>query len=249
MKISILTVTRNDVEGVRRTLASVRGQNIGSDIEPEHVVVDSSDAELAPKVREACGADTTYIWTPPEGIYPAINRALAACTGEIIGILNGGDVYSDSNALAHVAETFIRSKADYILADVKYAGSIRYYSASPFSVEALERGSAPPHPGFYARREVYGAIGNYNEKYGLSADFELFARLLKHPELKGEYLPEPLVVMAPGGVSQKFYNRLFVNSREKYQVLKEQGFRANMPRICMRIFPIIYTQFLFRPKK
>ena len=249
MKLSILTITRNDLDGLRRTLESVRSQYLPDGVQVEHVVVDSSDKDIAERVRKSSGSSCVYVYTPPQGIYPALNKALAVSTGQVIGILNGGDVYADHDCLKRVADSLQSSRADYLLSDVVFSNSIRYYSGNNFSVESMELGISPPHPGFYASRKVYKAIGNYNESYRIGADFELFARLVQRSDFKGSHLPGSLVVMAPGGISQTWYNRIFVITREKHRALREQGLRAGWLRMCGRFFHIIYKQFILRPRK
>lgn len=243
MKVSILTITRNDLAGVTRTLDSVRGLVAEAGVEVEHVVVDSSDAAVAKQVQVACGKDTVYSWSAPKSIYPAMNSALALSTGDVIGILNGGDVFADAWAVTRVVDALRQSGSDYVLSDVIFTNSRRYYAGDDFTVKAMESGIAPPHPAFYARRKVYEALGNFNENYTIVADFDFFCRLVKHPEYCGTYVHGPLVVMESGGASQTLRNRLGRNTCEKYRALKENGLRASLLRLYFRFFRILYFQF------
>lgn len=243
MRISVLSITRNDLAGIRRTLASVRALVPCGKVEVEHIVVDSSDSDIAPLVKAACGRDAVYSWTAPRKIYPAMNRALALSTGEVVGFLNGGDVFADAEALCRVADTLERSGADFVLSDVIFTDSKRYYSGKDFTVRSLEAGIAPPHPSFYARRKVYDALGCYDESYTVVGDFELFCRLAKRSDFAGAYICGPFVKMESGGTSQILKNRLGRNTLEKYRALKTNGLKASWLRLYYRFIRIIYSQF------
>ncbi len=246
MKISVLTITRNDNEGLKRTIESVRGQRPTPGLEVEHVVVDGSDAAIAEEARALCGPETVYLWSAPEGIYPAMNRALQASTGDVIGILNGGDILADDRALERVARALTDPAVDFTLSDVIFHDSARYYSGDRFSIASMEQGMAPPHPSLYARRKVYDAMGPYNEDFQIVADFDFFARLAKDGRFRGTYIEGPLVEMERGGTSQTIFHRLWRNTVEKHRSLKLNGLRAGWLRLYCRFFVIIYTQFILR---
>ena len=98
MKLSIITINRNNAEGLRKTLASVAAQTY-CDI--EHIIIDGASTdgsvEIIKDFAERMATDKrsplTVIWSsePDKGIYNAINKGICKATGEYIQILNSGD--------------------------------------------------------------------------------------------------------------------------------------------------------------
>lgn len=87
--ISIITVVRNDPEGLRRTLASV-ARNKGK--RTEYLVIDgaSSDDTLALAENQRSLIDR-LVSEPDQGIYDAMNKGLALAQGDYLLFLNAGD--------------------------------------------------------------------------------------------------------------------------------------------------------------
>ena len=59
----------------------------------------------------------------------------------------------------------------------------------------------PPHPTFFVRREVYERCGLFNPDLGTAADYELMLRFLVRYRVSTTYIPEVLVKMRAGGMS------------------------------------------------
>ena len=73
----------------------------------------------------------------------------------------------------------------------------------------------PPHPTFYARREVYENFGNYRNDFGSSADYECMLRIMYKHEVRVGYIPEILNKMRVGGESnESVVNRLKANLKD-----------------------------------
>jgi len=82
-RVSIVTINRNDVKGLERTLRSIRALRAAHAL--EQVIVDgaSTDGSLELIGREAAaGPGTVVVSEPDTGIYDAMNKGIAAATGE-----------------------------------------------------------------------------------------------------------------------------------------------------------------------
>jgi glycosyltransferase len=137
MKISIITVTKNNKDGLLRAIDSVRSQTYKN---VEHIIVDglSTDgtAEILKKVQNDRGfhnssthhTSTALSLTAQDknslvtnhyslitiseadsGIYDAINKGIRLATGDVIGLLHSDDFYSDEFVLERYAEAFAQS--------------------------------------------------------------------------------------------------------------------------------------------
>ena len=103
MKLSIVTVNRNNAAGLRATMKSVVAQTSRGF---EYIVVDgaSSDGsvdvikELAPQFGEGI----KWISEPDSGIFSAMNKGIKNAKGKYLHMLNSGDYYCEENVLSTV---------------------------------------------------------------------------------------------------------------------------------------------------
>jgi len=95
MRISIVTAVFNNVDTIGATLESVRAQS-HEDI--EHIVIDGGSTDGTLEVLERYRADISLLISEPDrGIYYAMNKGLEQATGDIVGTLNGDDMYARKN--------------------------------------------------------------------------------------------------------------------------------------------------------
>ena len=80
---------------------------------------------------------------------------------------------------------------------------MRYWRAGAFRPGAFRWGWMPPHPTFFVRRRLYEEVGGYRLDMGTAADYELMLRFLVGRRLRASYLPEVLVKMRCGGMSNR----------------------------------------------
>jgi glycosyltransferase involved in cell wall biosynthesis len=219
MKLSIITATYNSAATVADTLASVAGQTYP---QVEHVIVDglSKDNTLVivadfPHVAQVhSGKD--------KGIYDAMNKGLDLATGEVIGILNSDDVYAHHDVLQKVMACFQDASVDAVYADLQYVAAddlnrvIRTWRSGQGNARSFYYGWMPPHPTFFVRRRVYDQMGNFNLELRSAADYELMLRAFVKHQIRVQYIPEILVKMRAGGMSNaSLKNRLRANKEDR----------------------------------
>jgi len=219
MKISIITACFNSAATIRDTLKSVSQQTY-PDI--EHIIVDgaSSDDTLNivsefPHVgKVASGRD--------KGIYDAMNKGIRFSSGDVIGILNSDDVYANGNVISMVMEEFKRSSAEAVYADLQYVKHndlnkvTRTWHSGNFSKRKFYFGWMPPHPTFFVRKQVYEQLGTFNCNFRSAADYEFMLRVLLKNNVRVAYIPEVIVKMRAGGVSNAtIKNRLRANREDR----------------------------------
>jgi glycosyltransferase len=61
----------------------------------------------------------------------------------------------------------------------------------------------PPHPTLYLRRRVYERAGCFRTDFGSAADYEFMVRIMQLADLRLAYVPEVLVCMKVGGMSNR----------------------------------------------
>ena len=83
MKVSIITATNNSAATIVDTLKSLEMQSY-PDI--EHIIIDGASTDKTLDfIRQHSTRVTTIISEPDQGIYDALNKGIAAATGDIVG--------------------------------------------------------------------------------------------------------------------------------------------------------------------
>jgi glycosyltransferase len=229
MKVSIITVCYNSQETIEDTLLSIQKQDY-KDI--EYIVVDgaSSDGTLAIIDRFSDLVDHV-ISEPDDGMYDALNKGIAKATGEVVAILNADDMYEHDRVISSVVKAFIQSGADCIYGDLVYVlrdeidRVTRYWISGKYQDGSFKKGWMPPHPSFFIKREMYALHGVFDTRLKISADYELMLRMMHKHKISSHYIPEVLVRMRTGGISNEHVkSRVTANQEDrlawKYNDLK-----------------------------
>jgi glycosyltransferase involved in cell wall biosynthesis len=237
MKISVITATYNAARTVAACLGSVARQ---THPDVEHWVLDGASRDGTQAIVEADRARLAgFVSEPDNGIYDALNKGIAHATGDVVGFLHADDFYAGDRTLATIAAAFDDPRVDAVYGDLTYVDAvdatriIRYWKAGPVSRERLQRGWMPPHPTFYVRRSVYQRLGAFDTRYRISADYDCIVRFLFRGGIRAAYIPQVLVSMRVGGISNRSLRTIALKSREDLRIMREHGL-GGMPTLLAK---------------
>jgi len=227
MKISIIMAVFNRQNTIESALNSIVSQD---HVSVELIVIDggSIDGTLQTLDRY-CDQITELVSEPDYGIYDALNKGIALATGDVIGFLHSDDLYADNQVLSRIALAFEASETAAVYGDVLYIAKdkseqvVRYWKSGLFSRQKLGWGWMPPHPTFYVRRSLYEKYGNFDVTYQIAADYDCILRFLSKSDVETVYIPEVMVKMRVGGVSNRSLRSILQKSLEDYLVLRCNG--------------------------
>lgn len=221
MKISIITITYNSQQTVEETIKSVLSQNY-PDI--EYLIIDgkSKDGTLR-IVNKYENKISKIISEKDNGLYDALNKGIKHATGDVVGLLHSDDLYTDENVISKIAARFKSNpELEGVYADLVFVNRndlskvMRTWKSGEYHEGDFLKGWMPPHPTFFVKRNCYEKYGFFNTKLKLSADYELMLRFIHKNKLKIDYLPETIVKMRMGGVSNvSFFVKLKANIEDK----------------------------------
>ena len=243
--------------------------------ETEHLLLDGGSTDNTLEIAHQYLHIAHVISEPDKGIYDAMNKGIRLATGEIIGILNADDFYADSRVLERVANAFEDRELDACYGDLVYidykSGNgqctigngqenpspmshrqspyqiLRYWKSGSFHSDKFKWGWMPPHPTFFVRRRVYEKYGLFNLNLGSAADYELMLRFLYKHRIKVAYIPEVLICMRAGGVSNaSLSNRLKANRMDR-RAWEVNGLKPYPWTLMMKPIRKI-PQYWMRPK-
>lgn len=219
MKISIITATYNSAVTIRDTLSCIASQQYHN---IEHLIIDGVSKDKTLEIVNEFSHVAKVISEKDKGIYDAMNKGVQLATGDIIGILNSDDFYTCPLVLSKVAAAFEDPAVDAVYGDLQYVKQdnvdvvTRTWKSGRYKKKLLYYGWMPPHPTFFVRRHIYDKCGLFNTTLRSAADYELMLRILLKHNTRVEYIPEVLVKMRAGGVSNaSLKNRLRANKEDE----------------------------------
>ena len=227
LKISVVTVCFNNEATIGQTIQSANSQSYPN---IEHVFIDgaSQDRTLELINRES-KVPKVVVSEPDNGIYDALNKGISLATGDVVGFLHADDFYAHRQVLEKVANSFSDTCISGVYGDLQYVSQlsaekvIRSWRAREFSPARLKRGWMPPHPTLYVRKSVYQRLGGFDTRYRIAADYFSILKLFSDPEFHTIYIPEMLVKMRIGGMSNRSLANIIRKSCEDYEALCRSG--------------------------
>ena len=224
MKVSVVTAVWNREATVGGAIDSVAAQTYPT---IEHLVIDgaSTDGTLA-QVEARRRPGMVVISERDAGIYDALNKGLAASTGDVVGLLHSDDFFAHARVIERVAALFDDPAVDAVYGDLDYVSAsdttriIRHWRAGEATRARLARGWMPPHPTLFVRRHVFETHGAYDTRYRIAADYDAVLRWFGRAGITSAYLPEVLVKMRVGGESNASIRKILRKSREDYRALR-----------------------------
>jgi glycosyltransferase involved in cell wall biosynthesis len=220
LKVSIITVVLDNMAFIEDAINSVVNQTHAN---IQYIIIDGGSNDGSLDVIKSFGDKISIVVSEPdEGIYDAMNKGLALANGDIIGFLNADDFYAHKQVLQHVANRFEATNCDVIYANLDYVSRVdknkivRKWRSGSFNKNRFLAGWMPPHPTFFARKDVYKKLGGFNKKLDMAADYELMLRFCYFNDLNVSYLPDVIIKMRLGGQSNRsFKNRIKANIQDR----------------------------------
>jgi len=97
MKVSVITVCYNALQGIENTILSVKSQAY-EDV--EYIIIDGGSTDgTIDIIRKYSNCIDFFVSEPDGGIYDAMNKGIRAATGEWIIFLNAGDVFASNDSI------------------------------------------------------------------------------------------------------------------------------------------------------
>ena len=236
MKISVVTVCRNargTIEDAIRSVACQTYEHV------EHIIIDGFSTDGTQSIIRAHD-DVVARWVsePDHGIYDAMNKGICMATGEIVGILNADDVFSDPSILEQVASVFQDRTLQACYADLVYVNKddvssiVRYWKSSTFVKGAFAAGWCPAHPTFYVRRSVFNRLGYFDQSYKFAADADLMMRFLEKGSISSLYVPHVWVTMRLGGQTNRNISNILRGNKEILNALRSNELSVSPVRFA-----------------
>lgn len=200
MKLSIITINRNNAEGLRKTIESVIQQTY---TDFEYIIIDgaSTDGSVA-VVKEFANKITYWISEPDKGIYNAMNKGVLKANGEYLLFLNSGDWLVDEILNEIFAFNFNE--------DILYGNCILDFIDGSVEIEkrcAKDKltfwdffNSTLNHQATFIKKSIFDKTGLYNESYKIVSDVLYFINAIIYYEASYKYIDIEISHFDPYGI-------------------------------------------------
>lgn len=209
---SIITVTKDNADGLARTAKSIRAQTC---TDYEWIVVNGGDA------CDTHGADVV-IHEPDDGIYDAMNKGLNRASGRYVIFMNAGDCFAAPDVLARLT----KHNDDFIYGDAIESEHVK----TAHDIAKLSSGMVTHHQAMVYKRAVIGDV-RYNTDYTIAADYDFTVRVVRQCQ-NIKYAPIPICIFEPGGVSQR---QTALGRREQFLIRKRLRAVSPFKNTCIMV--------------
>ena len=165
--LTIVTITRNDEDGLKATLASASGLHARLDV--EHIVVEGNDGGMR-LVEPPTGVNV--VSREPRGISDAFNTGITAARGEWIWFLNGSNTVHPEADIDLVVRALALTHADAVIFDVEREDGKNYRPTLPEICPPILNWI--PHPATIVRTELVRYAGGFSSEFHIAADMDLW---------------------------------------------------------------------------
>lgn len=184
--VSVITISFKDLDGLKRTVNSVRAQRYSGRI--EHIVIDGGSGDEVVEYLSGMEPTLAYWQSEPDGgRYDAMNQGIARTSGDVLWFMHSSDCFPDQDAVADAINAIsgqgpVREVWGYGMDNLVGLGRVR--SPMPFSLRKFLAGwQVIPHQASFYGSSVIEQLGGYDLDFGIAADqeFILRAALLREP--------------------------------------------------------------------
>ena len=214
-EITIISVTKNDYEGIRRTVESVKEQDFSA---WKLIIVLSSASDSSYDYAQQLSRDHSnihYLIPDSLGIYLGMNFALEKFEAKLTWFLNGGDTFLNEYVLSCAYRYMVRYKPSVLIGGytILENGRRRVFSRHKSEISA-RKFSLNIRSGNH-QAMLFNFSDHEKPKFDLdlelAADFLLVLKELRHkPALR---IPEVFVEVEPGGVSSTYIEKVWIEKQ------------------------------------
>ena len=211
---SIITVTLNNLKGLKKTHHSLQGQMSQNF---EWIIIDGASNDSTIEFLNT--HNLPYLSEKDNGIYDAMNKGLTRVNGQYVIFLNAGDRLADEHTLDKITQNTDTKHFDFIYGDSleENKGGKTYKRAR--SHTHINQGMFTHHQAMIYNASRIKDI-RYNKDFTIAADYDFTLRALQdNPHTL--YINEPLCIFEAGGISQQ---QVLKGRKEQFKIRQAHGF-------------------------
>lgn len=204
MKLSIITVNFNNINGLRRTIESVKQQSFR---DFEWIVIDGGSTDGSKELIEENENLFSY-WQscPDNGVFPAMNIGVTKASGEWLQFLNSGDSLYTPTTLAKVFSK--DHSSDVLYGDAQHFDHTGSWTRSfPDKLGlAFFWNNTLNHQSTFFRRDLF-LERPYDESYTTISDYVYYVDLIFRNKVF-EHLRQVITICEPSTIGTRDFSNI-----------------------------------------
>jgi glycosyltransferase involved in cell wall biosynthesis len=178
MRVSIITINYNDVQGLERTIKSVQEQTATN---YEHIIIDGGSTDASKELMESYKNNFSFYSSEPDhGVYDAMNKGILKATGDYLLFLNSGDTLWNNQVMDRVFP-HLTDGADIVYGNL-FMVSIDLPSFKHTYPSILDfnffKNTSLGHPATFIKKELFDVYGHYRTDLKIVSDWAFFLRTI-----------------------------------------------------------------------
>jgi glycosyltransferase involved in cell wall biosynthesis len=215
MKLSIITINRNNSIGLRKTIESVVCQTFK---DFEYIVIDGESTDESVDIIKKHSASINYwVSEPDNGIYDAMNKGIKNAKGEYCLFLNSGDYLYSNCALekAFIYDFF----DDIVYGDAIFENYMRERTIKKYDFRpSILNWKFCNHQNCFIKRSLFLNFGFYRTDLQIASDQAFFVKVIFECGASYRYIPFVVSVFNLMGIA--ISNRI-IYLREDNTIISE----------------------------
>jgi glycosyltransferase involved in cell wall biosynthesis len=234
MRLSIITINRNNSAGLEKTMRSVAAQTFK---EFEYIVVDGASTDGSVEVIKKLEPEFAHLkWVsePDTGIYNAMNKGIRMATGDYIQILNSADGLAAPDVTGRMLAALDKVDDPSIL----YGNMVKCFpdgrrvvdkSFAGREITMLDMYSGTlNHDTAYICRDLFDKYGYYDESLKIVSDWKWYLQAIVLGGEKPQYVDMDVTLFDMTGISEDAKSKAVIRE-ERSKVLE-----ALVPSACLQ---------------
>ena len=208
MRLSIITINRNNAVGLEKTMQSVAAQTCK---EFEYIVIDGASTDGSVDVikkYESQFAQLRWVSEPDAGIYNAMNKGIRMATGDYIQILNSADCLAAPDVTERMLAALEKADNPSIL----YGNMVKCFpdgrkivdkcfAGQEITILGMFTGTLNHDPA-YIRRDLFEKYGYYDESLKIVSDWKWYLQAIILGSEKPQYVDIDVTLFDMTGISE-----------------------------------------------
>lgn len=232
MLISVITVTKNDLKGLKFTFESVCSQTYSS---LEYIIVDGGSTDGTTEfLLDNAKFTFNLISGKDNGIYDAMNKGIDLARGNYLIFMNSGDSFFDNSIVERVAIVLAQEESDVLYGDaiaINRRGSTSKWQYSSLQGHDFLLSSNICQQSIFYSKEALIKAGKFDLTYTLLADYALLLKLYYIANCTFKHIGIPICRYNTEGQTSNPIN----SSRIEFEKLRALS-STNSPRLAKNIY-------------
>ena len=233
MKFSVITISYNNAEGLRKTMESVFSQTCA---DYAFIVIDGGSNDGSVDIIKN-GEQKLSFWCSEadKGVYNAMNKGVSHAKGDYLIFMNSGDTFHGRDALSKVAALQLTS--DIVACQILRMdnGQLLRPYVDDVLVQLMQ--STLNHQATFIRRSVFDKC-QYDERFKIVSDWKFWVEAILFQGCSYQMLDLVVAEQDMSGISN---TNIDLDKRERLQVMQElfpQVVREHLMDYT-RLYPLI----------